>query len=164
MLLVKPAGTGYDGVQEGRFASFLSYGLAGDPAEPGAITDWTVELVDTEYRITISALPAAGDAVYPGDGAGVILDIEWQADDGDGASLDATTTGSWLVAPVDPTSIGVRVRATLGYGPWSEIAIAEDGEPIPPPDEGGDQINLLLEDGGNRLNESGGLMLLEEDT
>lgn len=150
MISVKPAGFFRNERDAGLAIRFLRNGIE-PPRGPQAITSWTVTELETGgWRIAIFALPSAGDTLYRGDGRGVVLDIEWRADLGVPRSLGATEPGAWVVPLDGPVSIGVRIIASTGPGPWAEILTEND---VP---------NLLLEGGGALLLQGGGQILLEE--
>jgi hypothetical protein len=153
MIAVKPAGYFADRTLEGRFSRFMRTPEPTEPAGPGPIVDWTVSPAPTvgDYLVTVHALPAPGDLAHWGDGLGVITAIEWRQDEDDPVSFGSLVPQSIFVTAPSAASIGVRVRASAGDGPWADADVE------------GDVSNLLLgtdDPLDDLVTEAGGQILL----
>lgn len=128
---------GYFGraVDEGKLQRFLRYGLPLSPEAPAAFTDWSAAAAEGGVIIVIGAMPDARDAVYYGDGAGVLLDtIVTLA--GTEFPIGATEPGTFFIAYEFEGDLGVTIHAlgSAGAGDPSSVTISSTGGPVMPGD------------------------------
>lgn len=139
LLALKPPGYFGRAVDEGKLQRFLRYGLPLAPEAPGAI-DWTISALSDEtggFRVTINAYGPANDAVYYGDGAGVILDtVATYA--GETVSLGATEPGVFYFEYGTAGTLEVTLYALgsagAGVATAHSVLILIDGDPGPDPE------------------------------